>query len=637
VILAFFVIITQVLLGFAIVSWVGIKVSKLEKSLYAIISGFLIGNSVIFILNLLLGLNPVPIILSILLMLSFSGFIIITQQSNIFKKIKFKKLNFSIFLKNLIISIKKNYIQIIFFILLLLLLLNLHFTHYLEPKSDGLYSGGSTWGDVAIHLSVISSFLENSNSNLENPIYAGTPLSYNFMVDFATAVLVASGISLRSSLLLTGIFLSFSLFLLFYFLAKTITKNIKISVIAVLLLLFTGGFGFAYYFQDTSDYNLFPSKDYTNYPEKNIYFWNLIGSIILPQRAFLVGFTVAFIIFSILWEWTNKKSNPKELIFAGLLIGLLPLFNWHVFFSLGFVSFLLFLIDTKLKIFNKSNLKSKRIITWIIFFVIIFILSFPQVLWAFSSIAGNIGKGILDLQLGWMAENHNWLAFWTLNLGFLFILVIPAFIFVKREFKIFYIPFIFLFFLANLIKFQPWISDNIKIFYIWVPLNSILVASFLYKIYKKSIILKFSVFIVIFLSISSGALSVIYETRLSSKLFDNKDMELANWVKENIPKNSIFLTSTQHNHFIPTLTGRHILMGYKGWLWSYGIDYSEREKDIKSIYAGTSESIELLKKYDVDYVVIGLGEKSEFSVNEKFFTENFEIVKDFKGYKIFKT
>ena len=36
-------------------------------------------------------------------------------------------------------------------------------THMLQPKADGLYSGGSTWGDLAWHLSMISNFIQRGS------------------------------------------------------------------------------------------------------------------------------------------------------------------------------------------------------------------------------------------------------------------------------------------------------------------------------------------------------------------------------------------------------------------------------------------------------------------------------------------
>src|SRR5215469_12752602 len=73
----------------------------------------------------------------------------------------------------------------VFFGLLFFQLLS---THMLANKADGLYSGGSTWGDLAWHLSMISNFAQRGAVAVrENPIFPGTRLSYPFAPDLISA------------------------------------------------------------------------------------------------------------------------------------------------------------------------------------------------------------------------------------------------------------------------------------------------------------------------------------------------------------------------------------------------------------------------------------------------------------------
>jgi len=109
-------------------------------------------------------------------------------------------------------------------------------------------------------------------------------------------------------------------------------------------------------------------------------------------------------------------------------------------------------------------------------------------------------------------------------------------------------------------------------------------------------------------------------------LLEEEEINLATKVREKTAENSVFLTSDLHNHFIPTLTGRQIVMGYRGWLWTYGIDYRGREKDVLKMFQGGSESRGLLKKYGVDYVVIGPSEKETVLANKSYFDNNYPVV-----------
>lgn len=61
-------------------------------------------------------------------------------------------------------------------------------SHMLQARPDGLYSGGSTWGDLAWHLSMISNFEQRGVGAVrENPIFPGTKLSYPFLPDLLSA------------------------------------------------------------------------------------------------------------------------------------------------------------------------------------------------------------------------------------------------------------------------------------------------------------------------------------------------------------------------------------------------------------------------------------------------------------------
>ena len=109
---------------------------------------------------------------------------------------------------------------------------------------------------------------------------------------------------------------------------------------------------------------------------------------------------------------------------------------------------------------------------------------------------------------------------------------------------------------------------------------------------------------------------------------------MAEKVKSLTKSPAIVLTASNHNHWLPALTGRQIIMGYPGWLWTYGIDYLPRQADVAKMYQGGGE---LLKQYRVDYVVIGPDEKTQgLEINETYFAANFPLIFDESGYKLFQ-
>lgn len=633
-ILAVFLVLSEIIFGYRIIFWAGVRASPIERFLYSVIVGIIVGSWLLFVLQMFLELNYVSILLSIAIMLlaSYKMF----EKSPFFQSLISRKIRLKFKLGKR--DIKENRNVILFFGLLFVVLAFLNYTHNLEPKADGLYSGRNNWGDLAGHLNVVMPFVENANKNLEYPDYAGTRMSYRFMFEFFTSALISGGVPIREALVIPGIVLSMIIFLLFYLLARQITQNKKIAAISLILYAFAGGLGFIYFLEDLQSNKVNPSgmTDYTHYPDKKIFFSNQIATLILPQRSTLIGFPAAFIVFAILWRWFNRKAEYKEMIFAALIIGLMPFFHWHTFFAIGFISVLLFFLDLKITILTKSYKKidKKRLKSWIIFFLIIAILSAPQISFSITPLTDKIGKGFIEPISGWLSKDQNWLVFWVFNLGVLFVLALPAFLFARRQLKIFYIPFLGLFVLSNLFKFQPWDFDNLKIFYMWLPVHSIMIAAFVHKVFEKK---KSLAMLIIALSIFSGILAVISEAQTSYRLYGYTEVELGKWVRENTPKDAVFLTYTGHDQFVPGLGGRRIFMGFEGWLWSRGIfDYHQRIDAIKRMYNGGEEAVKLLEKYGIDYVVIGPTERANYKANETFFDSNFPIVKEFGGYKIYK-
>ena len=88
--------------------------------------------------------------------------------------------------------------------------------HYLNKINNDYMSGGTTWGDMGLHLHIIQSFLKGQNTKLsfyelpKSPIFSGSSLQYSFFPDFHAA-----------SFILTG--LCFSLF--FYLILHLIQNN----------------------------------------------------------------------------------------------------------------------------------------------------------------------------------------------------------------------------------------------------------------------------------------------------------------------------------------------------------------------------------------------------------------------------
>jgi uncharacterized membrane protein len=77
------------------------------------------------------------------------------------------------------------------------------------------------------------------------------------------------------------------------------------------------------------------------------------------------------------------------------------------------------------------------------------------------------------------------------------------------------------------------------------------------------------------------------------------------------------------------------LLGYPGWMWSRGLDYSQRNRDIERIYSGGLEAEALLRQYNVDYVLVGPLELAAFRVNEQFWSK-YKRVSPAGAYRVYQ-
>jgi len=508
----------------------------------------------------------------------------------------------------------------------------------LNPIGSNLYSGGSTWADLAMHLSLITNFSERGLSLLESsPIYSGVKLNYPFLMDFISSIFLKSGFSLRLSLIIPSLIMLAGVIILIYALSYKMTKSKVGSFFVPFLFFFNGSiFGVYYFWQDkmASSHSLFSflnnmQKEYAHLADYNIRFSNIIADYILPQRAIILGLLIGIASIYFLWQYFDQRRK-KDLLKAAFLISILPLAHVHSFAAISMASVFLSVID----IFIARGYRRRTLKNWIQFFLIIIIISTPQLL-----LISPIDKSnFIRIYLGWMRDpNESILWFWIKNLSPHLFIFFLSFLIAPRKIRNFFLPFFLVFILTNIIIFQPHNYDNMKIMLYTFLLSCILTVFLLDYIIKK--LSKKAVFLILPLLISltlSGFLSVYRETYVSWQMFSREDVDLARFVKENTAKNSLFLTSDQHNNPIPTLGGRGIIMGYRGWLWTYGINYSIRQADVYTMYEGGEESEFFLKKYGVNYVLIEQAKRGDFRMNENYFARNYTIVYKSQNYKLYK-
>ncbi|MDZ4228840.1 MAG: hypothetical protein U1C50_01135, partial [Patescibacteria group bacterium] len=297
---------------------------------------------------------------------------------------------------------------------------------------------------------------------------------------------------------------------------------------------------------------------------------NFITSQIIPQRGQLLGLSLSIIIYLLLWR--------KKILAAGIIAGLLPLAHAH------------------------SYLITMMIGVWYgwRFLLPALALGLPQI----GFVYGWGGRNFIHYDTGWLKE------WW--RLGPMLPLLLWGLISAPPKLKRFSLAFWLVFVLGNCLRFQPYDWDNTKLFLHWYLIASIGAALVLVR-------WKLVGLIILLISIFPGVsqVSKIFQSSTKYQFFNQTQLTVAEAVREVIEPQAVVLTAGNHNHWLPALTGRQIIMGYPGWLWTYGIDYLPREANVAKLYQGNDQ---LLDQYQVDYVVIGPDEKNMWpDLNEAYF------------------
>ncbi len=517
------------------------------------------------------------------------------------------------------------------------------FTHVIPTAPGGIYCGQSTWGDMAMHLGFITSITEQKTFPPMYSIAGGEmPVNYPFLCASISSTFYTFGAGLRFSYIAPMIIAMLSVFLAaFVFFRKWLGSEIK-AALSTLFFFVGGGFGFAY-FVDLSRKNtgLFGSiftgfyTTPTNFSEKNMKWVNVIADILIPQRASLFGYAILIPCLYLLYRATfdNKKEYFLPL---GLAAGLLPLIHTHSLLILGIVSaaFLCYAFYNA----PESGNVLKHLNSWFVYLAVTLVLALPQlVLFTFRQTSSD---GFLRLSLNWANKNDNYLWFYIKNVGLPFILVIPAFLNATKKNRWVYAGAAAIFVVSELVVFQPNDYDNNKLLYIWYFFTCGLVVEYGVTVYEKLRLagvkgIAFLAALVIFIGNISGVLTLGREAVSKMLLFSEKSVAAAGFVSEQTEPSATFLTATNHNNAIASLTGRNIFCGSSSFLYFHGINTAEREARQRDMF--DNPSLEKLRAAGIDYVYVGPTELYDYKwLNLSFFAKELKEVYNNGEVMIFK-
>ncbi|HEV8427734.1 MAG TPA: hypothetical protein VGQ41_07465 [Pyrinomonadaceae bacterium] len=524
----------------------------------------------------------------------------------------------------------------------------------------------NNFGDLPFHLSVITSFAFGNNFPPEDPTYAGVRFTYPFISDFVSAMFVRCGADLRESMFIENFILGVSFVGLVHRWALVILRDKLAAIITPMLVLLNGGLGWTQLFTKagTNEGGLWGvlmdlPPSFTVVPETTWRWGNAISALLVPQRGFLMGLPLATIAFTYWWIVTDKKRSAETpetgrktrasekqrnlsqqqegtretmatrgMIAAGVAAGLLPLVHAHSFIVVMGMAACLALIHRRWR-------------EWFVFFAVASAIAIPQLLWSTVHSAVD-ASSFFAWEVGWDHGKENPVVFWFLNTGFFIPLLLIAVLMrgegylVPKRLLLFYLPFTLCFIVPNLIKMAPWVWDNIKVLYYWWLASAPLVALLLARLWHQGRTRRMLA-VVLFVCVTlAGALDVagIALRSIKYQVFDAAGLRFAELVKAQTEPRSLIVHAPVHNTPV-FLTGRRSLMGYPGHIWTHGLQFVQRESEIKRIYLGTPDAEQLIRNYGVQYLVVGPQERVVTPVNELFFTR-FQKVGEVGEYTLYK-
>jgi hypothetical protein len=530
---------------------------------------------------------------------------------------------------------------------------------------------------LPFHISVITSFAFGNNFLPEDPTYAGVRFTYPFLTDFVSAIFLRCGADLRQSMFLENFVVALAFVGVLHRWALELLRDRLAALLTPVLVFLNGGFGWVLLWPalkkngNTGELLQSLPVSFTVIPETTWRWGNAVSALLSPQRGFLLGLPLAVIVFTQWWlatgdlekgrhgdaekenkiEKSKKKSKKQRgakpvsnlcapvrldlrvssihhMIAAGFIAGLLPLVHAHSFVAVMFVGGCIALLQRRWR-------------EWITFAVVASAIALPQMWWSTHHSAVDATR-FFEWQYGWDRGKENAIWFWLKNAGLFIPLTIAAVLWqgkkplVSRQLLLYLAPFSLCFIIPNVLKMAPWIWDNIKVLFYWWVASAPLVAILLARLWQKGPAAKFLALVLFGCITLAGALDVGAIVLRSNKfqVFDSNGVGFAELVKEKTEPRALIIHAPVHNHPV-FLTGRRSLMGYPGHIWTHGLNYTQRESEIRRIYAGGSDAPSLLQRYGVQYAVVGPHERDLLNANDRVFSR-FQVIGEVGGYRLYK-
>ena len=374
----------------------------------------------------------------------------------------------------------------------------------------------------------------------------------------------------------------------------------------------------------------------------------------LPQRSILYGFSGALaVLILVITAARSPRRGYESFALAGLLLGLMPLIHIHTLIAMAIVGVVL-----------AARWRHRG---WLIALAVIILVATPRLVSLVGGPHGSAADGNVfpTVEPGWMylaagaarpvlsvaslvggvgglvraVLTPQYWGFWIANTGVAVPLCAvvalavglrrapgPVGATARRVRSLFAddlvpvaLAFMAVFVVANLVVFQSWDWDNTKLFAYWYLGVALLLGTLVVRWWRRwwrgvaaftmaASVLLTGVLVLLRLMPWTPAMDAVGGPYTSVPA---DDLRMATTVAASTPADAVFLTEGKPNDPVLIVAGRTAVMGYYGWLWSYGTDFGTRFNDVRTMLEGchnqprsTCAVFGLLGQYRVQYVEI---------------------------------
>jgi hypothetical protein len=370
----------------------------------------------------------------------------------------------------------------------------------------------------------------------------------------------------------------------------------------------------------------------------------------LPQRTIVYGFAAAVAVLMLVYAAMQSERRAwSAFLVAGLLVGLLPIVHIQTLIALALI----------LAVVGAVHRRRE----WWGLVVVALVIALPRLVQVALAPHGSAAAGNQYpwFEPGWLANAPSridvspantfialgqairelvdpvWWGFWGANLG----LVVPlcavlllaalASVFpgragavgqrviavVPRPLLVLFLGAMLVFAACNVVVFQSWDWDNTKLLVYWYLVVGLVVGWLLTAAWRHRwlALLPWALFVTMLLT------GVVVMLRFGPwtppadqvggpfVIVDAQERAVADRVASTTPERAVFLTFGIPNDPVLTVAGRTGVLGYYGWVWSYGTDFGTRQTDVQTMYRGCVQRqpcrvFSLLHQYDVSFVEI---------------------------------